>query len=117
MLQYSHLSHIYIAQRIVAKSAKNEQSCALVKSKLLELEAVLDSNSSIGQEHETNGDMDSSDQVNINNATLVLRDPKTKRHRGCNKSKKKYDLGLKQQSKKKTSSEWQEQHAASIPND
>lgn len=94
VLLYSHLSHI--AQRNVAKGAKDKQSCALVKSKLLELEAVLDSNSSIEQEHETNGDMDFGDQVNENNANLVLRDPKTKRRRGCNKGKKKNDLGLKQ---------------------
>lgn len=99
VLLYSHFSHI--AQRIVAKGAKDKQSCALVKSKLLELEAVLDSNSSIEQEHETNGDMDFGDQVNENNANLVLRDPKTKRCRGCNKGKKKNDLGLKQQSRKK----------------
>ncbi|KAK9934870.1 hypothetical protein M0R45_021999 [Rubus argutus] len=83
VLQYSHLSHI--AQRIVAKGAKDKQSCALVKSKLLELEAVLDSNSSIGQEHETNVDIDSCDEVNENNMNLVLRDPKTKKRRGRSK--------------------------------
>ncbi|KAK9926866.1 hypothetical protein M0R45_024074 [Rubus argutus] len=113
VLQYSHLSHI--AQRIVAKGAKDKQSCALVKSKLLELEAVLDSNSSIGQEHETNVDIDSCDEVNENNTNLVLRDPKTKKRRGRSKGKKKNDLGLKQQSKKKSSSELQEKNAQSLP--
>ncbi|KAK9928183.1 hypothetical protein M0R45_025329 [Rubus argutus] len=110
VLQYSHLSHI--AQRIVAKGAKDKQSCALVKSKLLELEVVLDSNPFIGQEHD---DIDSCDEVNENNTNLVLRDPKTKKRRGRSKGKKKNDLGLKQQSKKKSSSELQEKNAQSLP--
>ncbi|XP_024177242.2 protein FAR1-RELATED SEQUENCE 5 isoform X3 [Rosa chinensis] len=112
-LQYSHLSHI--AQRIVAKGAKDKQSSTLVESKLLELEAELDGNLSIGQEHETNGDIDSNDQVNENNANLVLRDPKVKRGRRRGKGKRNNDLGSKKQSKLRSSSVRREQEDGPVP--
>ncbi|XP_062021072.1 protein FAR1-RELATED SEQUENCE 5-like [Rosa rugosa] len=112
-LQYSHLSHI--AQRIVAKGANDKQSPTLVESKLLALEAELDGNLSIGQEHETNGDIDSDDQVNENNTNLVLRDPKVKRHRRRGKGKRNNDLGSNKQSKKRSSSVRQEQEDGPVP--
>lgn len=113
-VQYSHLSHI--THRIVAKGARNKRTCTLVESKLLELEAELDRNFPVGQEHdETNGDVDFSNEVHKNNTNLVLRDPKVKKRGGRGKGKRKNILGSKKQSKNKAPSMLKEHNASSVP--
>ncbi|XP_007224311.2 protein FAR1-RELATED SEQUENCE 5 [Prunus persica] len=97
MVQYSELSHI--VQRIIAKGARNNQTCTFLKSELLQLEAKLEKHPYFGDEHDEILDK----HVSEDGDNLKLRDPKIQKSKGRGKGRIKSSLESKP-SKRKGSS-------------
>ncbi|CAL9018572.1 unnamed protein product, partial [Prunus brigantina] len=96
-VKYSKLSHI--VQRIIAKGARNNQTCTFLKSELLQLEAKLEKHPYFGDEHDEILDK----HVSEDEDNLKLRDPKIQKSKGRGKGRIKSSLESKP-SKKKGSS-------------
>ncbi|KAK1563307.1 hypothetical protein Q3G72_025755 [Acer saccharum] len=102
MVQYSELSHI--AQRIIVKGARNDQSYTFVKSKLLKLEKKVESLKNSEQRHAgTNDDINSHNHENDDGENMRLCDPKIQKSVGRGKGRMKNALEAKHSNKKVSS--------------
>ncbi|KAK2641792.1 hypothetical protein Ddye_023555 [Dipteronia dyeriana] len=102
MVQYSELSHI--AQRIIVKGARNDQSYTFVKSELLKLEEKVESPKNSEQLHAgTNDNINSHNHENDDGENMRLRDPKIQKSVGRGKGRMKNALEAKYSNKKVSS--------------
>ncbi|KAK1556259.1 hypothetical protein Q3G72_001593 [Acer saccharum] len=102
MVQYSELSHI--AQRIIVKGTRNDQSYTFVKSELLKLEEKVESRKNSEQRHAgTNDDIKSHNHENDDGENMRLCDPKIQKSVGRGKGRMKNALEAKHSNKKVSS--------------
>ncbi|TXG65238.1 hypothetical protein EZV62_006513 [Acer yangbiense] len=102
MVQYSELSHI--AQRIIVKGTRNDQSYTFVKSELLKLEEKVESHKNSEQRHAgTNDDINSHNHENDDGENMRLCDPKIQKSVGRGKGRMKNALEAKHSNKRVSS--------------
>ncbi|XP_050147592.1 protein FAR1-RELATED SEQUENCE 5-like [Malus sylvestris] len=94
LVQYSELSNI--AQRIIAKGAKNSQNCSFLKSELLKLEKKMEKHANFGEQDDVNYVKHMTEAKK----NLKIQDPKVQKSKGRGKGRMKSALESNQPKKK-----------------
>ena len=94
LVQYSELSNI--AQRIIAKGAKNSQKCIFLKYKLLKLEKKMEKHANFGEQDDVNYVK----HVIEAEKNVKIQDPKVQKSKGRGKGRMKSALESNQPKKK-----------------